>query len=137
MKKRFALAVVLVSFVPALVAQTKTDPAKTAATFTGKWEGTFTMQRPDGTDGNSNGVVFNLTQKGKVLTGTAGPADQQWTVEKGAVNAGKATFEVQQPDGPLLKFTLSIVKGRLQGDMAGERDGVVRRHAKVDAAKAK
>lgn len=142
MKRLFALAVVLVSFVPALAAQTKaapakTAPAKTAATFTGKWEGTFTMQRPDGTAGNSNGVVFNLTQKGNVLTGTAGSADQQWTVEKGAVNAGKATFEVQQPDGPLLKFTLAIVKGRLQGDMAGERDGVVRSHAKVDAAKAK
>ena len=136
MKNLFALAVVLVSLVPALAAQTKIAPANTAATFTGKWEGTFTMQRPDGTDGNSNGVVFNLTQKGKVLTGTAGPADQQWTVEKGAVNAGKATFEVRQPDGPLLKFALSIVKGRLQGDMAGERDGVVRSHAKVDAAKA-
>ena len=136
MKKLFALAVVLVSFVPALAAQTKTAPAKTAATFTGKWEGTFTMQRPDGTDGNSNSVVFNLTQKGNLLTGTAGPADQQWTVEKGVVNAGKATFEVHS-DGPLLKFTLSIVKGRLQGDMAGERDGVVRSHAKVDAAKAK
>jgi len=38
---------------------------------------------------------------------------------------------------PLFKFTLTIVKGRLQGDMAGERDGVVRGHAKVDAAKAK
>jgi len=136
MKKLFALAVVLVSFAPALAAQTNTAPAKTAATFTGKWEGTFTMQRPDGTDGNSNDVVFNLTQKGKVLTGTAGPADRQWTVEKGVVNAGKASFEVQQPDGPLLKFTLSIVKGRLQGEMAGEKDGVVRGHAKVDAAKA-
>jgi hypothetical protein len=37
-------------------------------------------------------------------------------VEKGAVNAGKATFEVQQPDGPLFKFTLTLVKGRLQGE---------------------
>ena len=43
---------------------------------------------------------------------------------------------MQQPNGPLFKFTLTIVKGRLQGDMAGERDGVVRGHAKVDAAKA-
>jgi len=43
---------------------------------------------------------------------------------------------VQQPNGPLFKFTLTIVKGRLQGDMAGERDGVVRGHASVDAAKA-
>jgi hypothetical protein len=51
------------------------------------------------------------------------------------LNAGKATFEVEQPDGPLVTFMLTMVKGRLQGDMAGERDGV--RHAKVDAAKSK
>jgi hypothetical protein len=129
MKKLIPVAVVLVAFVPALAAQT-------AASFTGKWEGTFKMQRPDGTEGNAQPVVFNLTQKGKVLTGTAGPADKQWNIDKGAVNAGKATFEVQQPDGPLFKFSLTIVKGRLQCDMAGERDGVVRGHAKVDAEKA-
>ena len=43
---------------------------------------------------------------------------------------------MQQPNGPLFKFTLTIAKGRLQGDMAGEVDGAVRGHAKVDAAKA-
>jgi hypothetical protein len=125
-----AVALVLVAFAPGLAAQGATS-------FTGKWEGTFKMQRPDGTEGNPSGVVFNLTQKGKVLTGTAGPADKQWKIDKGAVNAGKATFEVQQPDGPLFKFTLAIVKGRLQGEMAGEREGVVRGQAKVDAARAK
>ena len=129
-KSLVAIALVLIAFISGAAAQT-------AASFTGKWEGTFKMQRPDGTEGDPRPVVFNLTQKGKVLTGTAGPADRQWTVEKGAVNAGKATFEVQQPDGPLFKFTLTIVKGRLQGDMAGEREGVVRGHAKVDAALAK
>jgi hypothetical protein len=130
MAKLAAVALVLAALTPALAAQK-------AASFTGKWEGTFTMQRPDGTEGNPNGVVFDLTQKGKALTGTAGPADQQWKIDKGAVTAGKATFEVQQPDGPLFKFTLSIVKGRLQGEMTGERDGVVRGRAKVDAARAK
>jgi hypothetical protein len=129
MKHLVAIAVVLVAFVSTVAAQNATS-------FTGKWEGTFTMQRPDGTQGNTNPIVFNLTQKGKELTGTAGPGDRQWKVEKGVVNAGKATFQVQQPDGPLFKFTLTIAKGRLQGDMAGERDGVVRGHAKVDAAKA-
>jgi hypothetical protein len=124
------IVLVLAGMVPAIAAQN-------AATFTGKWEGTFTMQRPDGTEGEPRDVVFDLTQKGKTLSGTAGPAAQQWTIEKGAVNAGKATFQVQQPDGPLFKFTLSIVKGRLQGDMAGERDGVVRGHARVDAARGK
>jgi len=128
MKKLIAFALVLAGLVPAVAAQT-------SANFTGKWEGTFKMQRPDGTEGDPRPVVFDLTQKGKALTGTAGPADQQWKIEKGAVAAGKATFEVQQPDGPLFKFTLAIVKGRLQGDMAGEREGVVRGHAKVDAVK--
>ena len=129
MKKLVALAIVLIALAPAVAAQ------KTAG-FTGQWEGEFKMQRSDGTEGDPRPVAFNLTQEGKELTGTAGPPDRQWTVEKGAVNAGKATFQVQQPDGPLFKFTLTIVKGRLQGDMAGERDGVVRGHAKVDAAKA-
>ena len=125
-----AIALVFVAFIAGPAAQSSTS-------FAGKWEGTFKMQRPDGTEGDPRPVVFNLTQKGKVLTGTAGPADRQWNIDKGAVNAGKATFEVQQPDGPLFKFTLTIVKGRLQGDMAGERDGVVRGHAKVDAAPVK
>lgn len=130
MKKRIlAIALVLGVFVPSLAAQT-------AGGFTGKWEGTFTRERPDGTQ-STDDIVFNLTQKGKVLTGTAGPGEQQWKIDKGAVNAGKATFEVQQPNGPLFKFTLTVVKGRLQGDMVGERDGVVRGRAKVDAAKAK
>ena len=128
MKKFLALALVLAVLAPALAAQT-------TASFTGKWEGTFTRQAPDGTE-NSRPVVFDLTQKGKELDGTAGPPDQQWKIGKGAVTAGKATFEVQQPDGPLFKFTLTIVKGRLQGDMVAERDGVVRGQAKVDAAKA-
>jgi hypothetical protein len=122
-------ALVLSALAPAAAGQT-------SASFTGRWEGTFTMQRPDGTEGDPRPVVFNLTQKGKALTGTTGPADQQWEIAKGAVAAGKATFEVQQPDGPLFKFNLTIVKGRLQGEMTGERDGVVRGRAKVDAAKA-
>jgi hypothetical protein len=127
---KLVIVAVLLALGPGVATQTGTA-------FTGTWNGTFKMQRADGSEGNPSPVVFNLTQKGNVLTGTAGPADRQWKVEKGAVNAGKATFEVQQPDGPLFKFTLTIVKGRLQGEMTGERDGVVRGHAKVDAAKAK
>jgi hypothetical protein len=130
MKKLIAFALVLAALAPALAAQTK-------ATFTGKWEGTFVMQRPDGTEGEPQPVVFELTQKGKALTGAAGPTKEQWKIDKGAVNDGKATFEVQQPNGPLFKFALTIVKERLQGEMTGERDGVVRGRAKVDAAKAK
>ena len=131
MKRLLTLAFVFTTFSPVLFAAQKT------ASFTGKWEGTFTMQRPDGAEGPPRPVAFNLTQAGKLLTGTGGPPEKQWKIEKGTVTAGKATFEVQQPDGPLFKFALTIVKGHLQGDMAGERDGVVRGHARVDAARAK
>ena len=128
-KRLIAFALVLAALAPAIAAQT-------SASFTGTWEGTFKMQRPDGTERDPRPVVFNLTHKGKELAGTAGPSDQQWKIEKGAVAAGKATFEVQQPDGPLFKFTLTVVKGRLQGEMTGERDGVVRGRAKVYAERA-
>jgi len=130
LKKSAAVVLVLLAFAPFVAAQA-------APTFTGKWAGTFKMQRSDGTEGPANPVEFNLTQKGKVLSGTAGPPDRQWNLEKGAVNAGKATFEVQQPNGPLFKFTLTVVKGSLQGEMTGERDGVVRGNAKVEATKSK
>jgi hypothetical protein len=129
MKRLLALALVLAALAPVLSAQTATS-------FTGRWQGTFTLQRPDGMPADPNAVVFNLEQKGKTLTGTAGPEDQQWPIDKGVVDAGKATFEVQQPNGPLFKFTLTVVKGRLEGDMTGEREGVVRGRAKVEAAKA-
>src|SRR5262245_61059286 len=58
MKRLIAFALVLAALAPAVSAQT-------SAGFAGKWEGTFTMQRPDGTEGNTNPVVFNITQKGK------------------------------------------------------------------------
>ena len=129
MKSLAAFALALALLTPAVAAQT-------TASFTGKWEGTFTSQRSDGTE-DKEPLVFNLTHKGKELTGTAGPPNQQLPIEKGEVNAGKATFQVQQPGGRLFKFSLTIVDERLQGDMTGERDGVVRGQAKVDAEKAK
>ena len=129
MRTLVAFALALTVLAPAVVAQN-------TASFSGKWEGTFKIQRADGTEGDPRPVVFDLTQKGEELTGTAGPPDKPWKVEKGSVTDGKATFEVQQPDGPLFKFALTIVKERLQGDMTGERDGEIRGRAKVDAGKA-
>jgi hypothetical protein len=131
MKRLGIILFALALFAPAAAAQTA------AASFTGKWDGTYILQRPDGTAGTPRPIVFNLTQKGKELTGTAGPADQLAKVEKGAVNAGKATFDVPVGNGTTFKFALTIVKERLQGDMIGERDGTVTGKAKVDAGKAK
>ena len=129
MKKLFATLIIFAALVPALAAQ--------AANFTGKWEGTFIPQRPDGTEGSPRNVVLNLTQSGKQLTGTAGPPDQQWKIEKAVLADGQASFEVQQPNGAVLKFKVNIAKDGLQGDMSLERDGELRGRAKVTAARAK
>ena len=104
--------------------------------LTGKWIGTLTRTAPDGRS-QSIDFMFDLTQKGKVLTGTAGPnAERQWKIEKGAVAGDKVTFQVQQPDGPMRTFTLKVVKSRLQGDMLAELKGQSFT-AKVDAGRPK
>jgi hypothetical protein len=103
----------------------------------GKWNGTLTRSFPDG---KSQAIdwMSDLTQKGKVLTGTTGPnAERQWPIEAGgAVNGSKVTFKVQQPNGPMRTFTLTVVKGRLQGEMLAEAQGQSFT-AKVDLGRAK
>lgn len=114
MKTLAALAVLLL-----------TIPAHAQTTnLTGKWTGTLTRTAPDGRT-QAIDWMSDLTQKGKVLTGTTGPnAERQWKIEPGgAVDGGKVTFKVQQPDGPMRTFTLTLVKGRLQGDMLAEAQG--------------
>ena len=106
------------------------------ADLTGKWTGTFTRTAPDGRTQTID-FMYNLTQKGKVLTGTVGPnPERQWPIEKGAVDGTKVTFRVQQPDGPMRTFTLQLVKDRLQGEMLAELNGQSFT-AKVDAGRAK
>jgi hypothetical protein len=127
MKTLAAVAVLLFTMAPAHAQTTS---------LTGKWTGTMTRTAPDGQTQSIN-FMFDLTQKGKVLTGTAGPnAERQWAIEKGAVDGSKVTFRVQQPDGPLRTFTLTLVKGRLQGEMLAELKGQSFT-AKVDVGRAK
>jgi len=114
MKTLAALALLLFTITPAYAQTTN---------LTGKWTGTLTRTAPDG-QSQSIDFMFDLTQKGTVLTGTAGPnAERQWKIEKGEVEGTTVKFQVQQPDGPLRTFTLALVKDRLQGDMLAERDG--------------
>ena len=130
MKKLAATALALALLVPAVaLAQ--------APSFTGKWEGQLTRINPDGTTQPGSGSVFNFTQKGKELTGTAGPsADNQWPIAKGVVNGTKATFEVQQPNGPLHKFTITLAKDKFTGELVSNL-GEQTRNGKVEATKAK
>lgn len=130
MKKLTSLAVIVaVSLMSAVAAAQTTD-------LTGKWLATFTMTAPDGRT-QSITFDFHLTQKGKVLTGTVGPnADRQWKIEKGVVDGAKVTFQVQQLDGPLRTYALTLVKDRLQGTQQLEFKGQTA-ETTVDAVRAK
>jgi hypothetical protein len=130
MKTIAAIAILALTLAPAASAQT--------ASFTGKWEGTLTRVNADGTAGTPNPMQMTLTQKGKVLTGTAGPnAETQWTVEKGIVTGNKATFEVTQTsNGVLHKFSITLAKDKFAGDIVSELNGQIR-NGKVEATKAK
>ena len=120
MKTLAAFAFLLFTMAPAQA------EAQTKSTLTGTWTGTMTRTAPDGRS-QTIPWMLDLTQKGTVITGTAGPnAERQWEIEKGGAVAGtKVTFKVQQPDGakPMRTFTLALVKGRLQGEMLAEAGG--------------
>lgn len=127
MKTLAALTLVLLTVAPAY--GQKTD-------VTGKWTGTMTRTAPDGS-AQKIAFMFDLTQKGEVLTGTVGPnAERQWKLEKGTIKKNDVKFVVQQPDGPLRTFTLTLVKDRLEGEMLAEMNGQSFT-AKVDAGREK
>jgi hypothetical protein len=130
MKTLCAFALFLLTIVPAHAQTSK------PADLTGKWTGGFTRTAPDGRTQTID-WMFDLTQKGKELTGTTGPnPERQWPVEKGGTIVGdKISFWVQQPDGPKRTFTLKLVKDRLEGEMLAEMNGQSFT-AKVDAGRA-
>ncbi len=72
------------------VATSRVAPAQAQIkNLSGKWVGTLTRTAPDGRT-QSIDFQFNLTQKDKILTGTAGPnVERQWTIEKGIVDGAK------------------------------------------------
>lgn len=102
--------------------------------LTGKWDGAFVISM----NGQQQDDVahMDLVQKDKVITGTVGPTlDRQWPIIAGKVDGMKLTLEVQG-DGPVIKFTLTLVEGRLKGDALAEMDGQTMT-AKVDVGRSK
>ena len=132
MKTLAGLVLVALALGPAATTAQTTD-------LTGNWNATFTRTAPSG-EKQSITFTFHFTQKGKALTGTIGPEPaRQWTVEKGVVDGAKVAFQAQQPDGqrPLRSFTLTLVKGRLQGTQKLEVDGKLLAEVTVEAVRAK
>ena len=108
-------------------------PVRAAEDFTGKWSGAFNISEPEQHDDT---VFFQLTHKGKDLTGTAGPnAETQWPL-KGTVDGNKLTFEVAHEGGGQVKFMLTYAEGHLKGDASAEMNGM-KLAAKIDVQRVK
>jgi len=129
MKMIAAVVLLALSTLPVSTAAQATD-------LTGNWNANFTRTAPNGQTQTIT-FTFHFTQKGKVLSGTIGPEPaRQWKVENGVVDGAKVTFQVQQPDGPLRSFTLTLAKGHLTGTMKLDFNGQTAEVA-VDAERAK
>lgn len=104
--------------------------------LTGVWTGTFIRST-----GEQSGAHMDLKQQGTELTGTAGPgADRQAPIANGKVTTVKdvtsVTFDAPQPNGPVIKFDLKVVDGRLKGRATAEANGE-KREAVVDVGRSK
>ena len=123
-----ALAVIALLTVTLAPAQAQTP------NFTGVWTGTLTRMAPDGRFQTID-FMFNLTQKGKVLTGSVGPnAERQWTIEEGAVDGAKVTFVVRHQGRRV--FSLAFAEDRLRGTMVADLDNGEKVEAKLDLGRA-
>jgi len=93
-----------------------------AADATGKWTGTMTVSRPDGSPKAGPALVI-LKQDGSTLTGTAGPDEGgQRAIEKGKAENGNLTFEV--PNGELvMKFQLKQEGDAITGQISRNHEG--------------
>jgi hypothetical protein len=132
MTRRAALVVFALVLSPILSAAPV--PTQKANDLTGKWDGTFIISIAGETQDD---VAFmSLVQKDKAITGTVGPTlERQWPITVGAVDGTKVTLEVQG-DGPIIKFTLTLVDGRLKGDALADMNGQSMT-AKVDVGRSK
>jgi hypothetical protein len=99
-----------------------------AADITGKWSGTLTIARPDGTS-RAIPTLATLKQDGTALAGTIGGTEtDQRAFRNGKVEGDEVTFEIESGNGTLQRFSLQATPEQLDGDVRastpeGERAG--------------
>jgi hypothetical protein len=100
------------------------------AGVTGKWDGTISGQRPDGTT-SSDAALLILEQKDKSITGTIGrdEADRH-PIVKGTIDGNKITLTARNTRNDReWQLELTVEKDELKGTIVmGDRTGQV--HAK-------
>jgi hypothetical protein len=97
-----------------------------AAGVTGKWDGTVTAQREDGSTSEDT-TLFILEQKDTTVTGTVGGNESdQFPLSSGTIEGNKLTFVAKRQDGREFKAELTLEKDELKGTvLSGERRATV------------
>ena len=102
-----------------------------AADVSGKWIGTMDLKSPDGSM-NSTPVTAEFKQTGATVTGTAGLAGQdQFTVEKGALDGNQLNFEVHAPDGIYAVHATVASDSQIKGEVSYTAPGGVKATASL------
>ena len=85
-----------------------------AADVTGKWTGSYSFE-----NGNSGAAFATLKQAGAILSGTAGPSeDNPWPIQNGKIQGNTITFEIKSTDdGTLYKCQLTLAGDSLKGEV--------------------
>jgi hypothetical protein len=103
------------------------------ADLTGKWAGTVDMKQ-DG-EAQTIPVVMIVKQEGNKLTGTAGPEDDQHTIQKGVVDGDTVTLEVDGGEAIYyleLKVDGDQISGAVKQGTDGEKMKIALKRVKQD-----
>jgi hypothetical protein len=92
------------------------------ANVTGKWDGTLTGQREDGSK-NEDTALMILEQKDSTITGTVGGSESdQHPITSGKIEGNKVTLVARSAGGREFLIELTIDNDEMKGTIvAGER----------------
>jgi hypothetical protein len=92
--------------------------AAAPANVTGKWDGTLTGQREDGSK-NEDTALMILEQKETTITGTVGGSDSdQHPITSGKIEGNKITLEAKSANGREFHIELTLENDELKGTIA-------------------
>lgn len=93
-----------------------------AGSLTGRWDGTVTAQREDGSTSQDT-TLFILEQKDSTVSGTVGGNENdQFPLTSGAIEGTRVTFVAKRPDGREYRAELTLENDELKGTVSsGER----------------
>jgi hypothetical protein len=98
--------------------------AGSAADVKGKWDGTVTGEKPDGTKSEDTALLI-LDQNDTTITGSVGGGESdQHPITSGTIEGNKVTLVAKREGGREFRIELTVDGDQMNGTLtAGERRG--------------